>query len=377
MTPHIRTASLVVILACVGCSRASTPTDPPDPHVAGDSISFPRGAAQLAALRTEPAGLDAGTSTRLFGRLMWNEDATARVFTPFAGRVRRVLVDAGQPVRAGQPLAEVESPDFGQAQADARAAESALRLAESNAARLRDLFEHGAAARKDLDAADAELSRAGAERSRALSRLASCGAAADSVTGLFLLRAPLGGTIVERNLTPGQEIRPDQMLANAPQLFAPLFVVSDPSRLWIQIDAPESEVAALRPGAPFRFASTAYPGEWFGGRVAQVAAAIDPATHTMHARGLVPNPLRRLKAEMYVSVEVPTAGRTSASVPARAVFLKGDRHYVFVQEGPCTFTRYEVRIASENDNRVLVDGGVASGQRVVTDGCILLQQLLD
>ncbi len=377
MRPMLRFSLLALALACCGCARQPAAEVASDPRVVGDRISFPKGSAQLTALRTEPAGQDAATSTRLFGRLTWNDDVTARVFTPFAGRVRRVLVDAGQNVTRGQPLAEVESPDFGQAQADARAAESALRLAESNRARLHDLFDHGAAARKDVEAADAEAARAGAERARARSRLASCGAAADSVTGLFLLRSPITGAVVERNLTPGQEIRPDQMLANAPQLFAPLFVISDPSRLWIQIDAPEQEATVLRPGSPFRFASTADPGQWFEGRIDHVAEAIDPVTHTVRGRGAVANPRRLLKAEMYVTVELPGRATAAASVPARAVFLKGDRHYVFVQDSPGTFTRREVRVGSEEDTRVLVYGGVASGQEVVTDGCILLQQLLD
>jgi cobalt-zinc-cadmium efflux system membrane fusion protein len=300
-----------------------------------------------------------------------------RVFTPFAGRVRRVLVDAGQVVQRGAPLAEVESPDFGEAQAEARTAESDLRLAESNLARLSDLFEHGAAARKDLEAAQADRARAEAQHARALARLASCGAGADSVTGLFLLRSPIAGTVVERNLTPGQEIRPDQMLANAPQLFSPLFVLTDPSRLWIQIDAPESEQGELRPGVPFRFTSTALAGQVFQGRIEIVSESIDPNTHTVRARGTIDNLRRALKAEMFVNVEVTATGAPMASVPARAVFLRGEKHYAFVEEKPGTFVRHEVGVGSELDSRVLVTSGLRAGERVVTDGSVLLQQLLD
>src|SRR5262249_19183304 len=187
--------------------------------------------------------------------------------------------------------------DLGQAQADVRTADGAERLAESNLARLRELYDHGAAPRKDVDAAEAESARAASERARARARLASYGAGADSVDGVFLLRSPIAGTVVERNVTKGQEVRPDQMLANAPQLCSPLLVLSDPSRLWIQIDAAETQLACLTPGAPLRLATSAFPGRSFAGRLDLVSESIDPVTHTVKARGTVPNPGRRLKAD--------------------------------------------------------------------------------
>ncbi len=372
------TVALITLLALAsGCGHETATTPTPDPKVSGERVSFPPAAPQLSSLAVEPAAHESSSRMRLFGRLAWDEDATVRVFTPFAGRVRRVLVDAGQTVRQGAPLAEVESADFGQAQADARGAESDLRLAESNLARLRELFDHGAAARKDVEAAEADEARASSQRARALARLAAYGASADSVDGLFILRSPMSGTIVERNITPGQEIRADQMLANAPQLFSPLFVLSDPSRLWIQIDATEEELASLHPGAPFRFTTNAFPGEVFPGRLDVVSESIDPVTHTVTARGTVENPRRRLKAEMFVSVELPGPAEEGASVPSAAVFLKGDRHFVFVEVASGSFERREVRVRDEHDSSVLISSGIRPGDRVVTAGCVLLEQLLD
>jgi membrane fusion protein, heavy metal efflux system len=367
----------LLALGAAGCRDAMTTPMPPDPKVQGEAIRFPSGAPQLASLSLQSVGPESGATTRLFGRLTWDEGATVRVFTPFAGRVRRVLVDVGEKVVKGTPLAEVESPDFGQAQAETRTADSDERLAESNLARLHELYDNGAAPLKDLEAAEADEARAASNRARARARLATYGASADSVDGVFLLRSPIAGTVVERNVTPGQEIRPDQMLANAPQLFSPLFVMSDPTRLWIQIDATEAELSCLAPGTRFRFTSSAFPERVFEGRVDRVSASIDPGTHTVRARGLVANPDRALKAEMFVSVDVPAHASRDVSVPSQAVFLKGDRHFVFVEGPPGTFTRREVLISAEHDTRVLVSMGVRSGERVVTDGCVLLEQLLD
>src|SRR4029077_1181604 len=111
---------------------------------------------------------------------------------------------------------------------------------------------------------------------------------------------PLDGFVVEKSVTPGQEVRPDQMLANMPQYTAPLFVVTDPSRLWIQIDATEVDMAFLRPGCEFTFTSRAFPGQGFTGRVDTVSEFIDPATRTIKVKGSVDNSSRLLKAEMFV-----------------------------------------------------------------------------
>ena len=302
---------------------------------------------------------------------------TVRVFTPFAGRVRNIMVDIGQSVATNAPLAEVESPDFGQAQADARKAESDLKLAERSLTRERELLAHGAAAQKDVEAAEDAQAQAEAEHSRAVSKIAAYGANADSLDEVFILRSPLAGTVVDKSVSPGLEVRPDQMLANLPEITAPLFIVSDPARLWIQIDATEVDVPHLQPGNEFTFTSRAFPDETFTGRVDKVSEFIDPNTRTIKVRGSVDNPRRRLKAEMFVNVILPGGATHDLSVPAAAAFLKGEKHFVFVQTKPGEFTRQEVAIGSEQAGRVLILNGLQAGQQVVTDGCIFLQQLME
>jgi len=164
---------------------------------------------------------------------------TARVFTPFAGRVHHVLVDVGGRVRQGEPLAIIESPELAQAQDGERNTRSALRLTDENCQRLRALFDYGVATGEDLERAEANRARASADHQRALARLSSFGVGSDSVSGIFYLRSPIAGTVVERNLTPGQEVRPERMRSS---LYSPLFVI-EPSRLWIDVDA--AEVGAL------------------------------------------------------------------------------------------------------------------------------------
>jgi cobalt-zinc-cadmium efflux system membrane fusion protein len=365
-----------VCVLLTGCHSSKNEAEVPEAKVNGDTVIMATNSPQLAALTVEPVGAEQPAFVPLTGRLVWDEDATVRVFTPFAGIVRKLFVDLNQPVTKGMPLAEIQSPDFAQAQSDARKAASDLRHAEQNLTRLRDLFDHGAAPRKDLESAEADYASAQAEKDRAERRLAIYGAATTSTNQDFLLPSPLTGVLVERNVTPGQEVRPDQMLANMPQFTAPLFVVTDPARLWIQIDATELDLPHLRPGRELTFNSRAFPGQTFTGRVDTVSEFIDPNTRTIKVRGTVDNARRLLKAEMFVSVTLPDGKEPGASVPAKAVFLKGDKHYVFVEEQPGQFARREVQIGTEQNGRVLVLAGAQFGQQVVTDGCNLLQQLL-
>ena len=121
----------------------------------------------------------------------------------------------------------------------------------------------------------------------------------------------------------------------------------------------------------------AFPDETFTGRVDKVSEFIDPNTRTIKVRGSVDNPRRLLKAEMFVNVSLPDGAASTISVPAAAVFLKGDKHFVFVQEKPGQFTRQEVAIGSEEAGRVLILNGLQAGQQVVTDGCVFLQELIE
>jgi len=373
-----RILNSLVLATCVAGCHPETASEPAgDPKVTGGKITFPEHSPQLTALEVAPAEARITASTLLSGRLIWNDDVTVRVFTPFAGRVRTLAADLGQTVEKDAALATVESADFGQAQADARKAGSDLKLAQRNLARLRELLAHGAAAQKDVEAAESAAVQAETENTRASSRLAAYGANADSLDEIFTLRTPLAGTVVDKNVNPGQEIRPDQMLANLPEVTAPLFVVSDPTRLWIQIDATEVDLPHLPPGREFTFTTRAFPDQIFTGRVDKVAAFLDANTRTIKVRGEVDNSRRALKAEMFVSVNLPGDEAATLSVPAAAVFLKGDKHFVFIQDQPGQFTRQEVAIGSEQAGRVLVLNGLQAGQQVVTDGCMLLQQLME
>lgn len=369
------TPVFLVLLLALGvsgpaCRKAVVPAPPPAPKVEGDMVVFPEKSPQLGSIAVEEVSRMGGTGLPLTGRLTWDEDVTVRVFSPVAGRVGKIAAAQGQRVAAGALLAEISSPDFGQAQADAARAAADLATAQRNRDRAARLVERGAVPRKDLDNAEADLARAGAEERRTSERLSRWGGGAGrTVDEVYRLTAALPGTVVDRAVNPGLEVRPDAT--------APLFVVTEPARLWVLLDVTEADLAELAPGARITVRTPAYPGREFAGTLDLVGDALDPATRTVKARGRVDNASGLLKAEMYVGVEVTRKdGSPTALVPARSVLSDGSRRFLFVEESPARFRRVVVETGPEREGRVPVLSGIAPGARVVTDGSVLLASLL-
>lgn len=331
----------------------------------GAQLQFPPGHPHLAQLGVVTAHAAQPIVIELPARLVWNEDRTQRIHPAFAGRVERIVADVGQTVRAGTVLAQLASPDFGAAQADAAKARADLVLTQKSLQRLRELHEAGVAARKDLEQAEADAARAQADlqRTEGRIRLYGGGPGVDQRLGLT---AGMAGVVVERNLNPGQELRPD----GAPG--APLFVISDPSTLWVQIDAREADVAALRHGLRFDLQVPALPGETFRGTVTHVGDAIDPGTRTVKVRGLVDNQQRRLKAEMLAHARITRDLGQALVIPASALQLRGSTHWVMVQAAAGAFEPREVQVGWLGSREVTIVAGLKDGEQVVADNLLLL-----
>jgi cobalt-zinc-cadmium efflux system membrane fusion protein len=373
--------AFVALIGCGGCAKtAAKDSAPPPPKLSGDRIVFEPSAVQLSSLKTAPAEMGAGSFRHVTGRLVWNEDATVRMYLPVSGRVVAINAKPGDRVDVGSPLAQVDSVDFGQAQADARKATADLLLAERTLERARDLFEHDGAARKDLELAENVHASALSEQHRTAAHLALLGGAkTDTGDEVFTLRSPMVGIVVEKNLNLGQEVRADLMLANAPQLLVAQYVISDPSKLWVWLDVTEVDVAGLKPGQELQIHSRGIPGKTFLGRLEYIGQSLDPSTRTIKVRGTVDNASLALKAEMYVDIDIgidqPDA--PAADISGSAVFVRGGHSYIFTETAPGTFQRTEVENLSESMGRTLVGHGLRAGDRVVVEGALLLEELLE
>jgi cobalt-zinc-cadmium efflux system membrane fusion protein len=362
---------LLAAVLAAGCDKADKKPEAVRAKLEGNKVVFPPGAPQLATIKSEAAQAGKPATLRISGRLVWDEGKTVRVFPPFSGRVVRILANPGDAVTPGQALAVLASPEFGQTQADARRAASDFALTEKNLTRLRELHANNVAPRKDLQTAEADYARAESELQRAQKKISLYGGNEAAVDQSFALKSPIAGTVVERNINPGQELRSDLVLANAPAMF----VITDPGRLWVQLDASEADLPQLKRGQTLRLRSSAYPEQSFAAKVDVVSDFIDPLTRVIKVRGSVDNGERKLKGEMFVTAEIDTGVKPGVQVPAKAVFLAGDKYFAFTEDAPGSYTRVEVKTGGSADGSIGVVAGLAPGQKVVVEGSLLLQRL--
>src|SRR5450759_3895611 len=251
--------------------------------------------------------------------------------------------------------------DLNKAQAD----ETRKRLAFERAQKLHD---GEVLPRKDLESAEADLAQARAEAQRARLRmrnLAPGGGAREN----YLLRAPIGGVVSERKANPGMEVRPD--------LPDPLYVITDPKRLWVMIDLPERNLSKVEPGHPVAVEVDAWPGERFAGTIEKIGETVDPATRRIQVRCSVPNPARKLKPEMYARVTLlADENQRALRVPNGALITEGLYRQVFVEKSPGVFEKRRVTLRLQDRDYSYVASGLRPGERVGAGGALLLNSEL-
>ncbi len=328
-------------------------------------VHFERGEPQLSALRSEAVKAEAmPAADPVNGRYVYDENATSRVTSPLTGRVIALRAGPGDRVTRGAALLDIDSPDLANAEADqskAGSEEMRKRLAYERA---RQLHDHEVIARKDLESAEADYQQAQADTRRATARLRNLQASGHQ-NGKFVLRAPIDGVVVERNANPGQEVRPD--------LEAPLFLISDISRLWILVDVPERSLGNIHVGQTVGVETDAFPEQRFTATVERVGVAVDPVTRRVQVRCKALNPDGKLKPEMFARVSFLADGeRKGIRVPNAALVTEGIYVYVFVETRPGTFEKRKVGLALRGMEHSFVESGLSEGDRVVVEGALLL-----
>ena len=363
----IAVAAAATIMGANHLHAANQPTEAPAPAAPREPgvLRYAAGAPQLAALRIEPAvSLPLPVSEPLNGRLALDETRTARISSPIAGRVLALKAEAGDRVARDAVLLQADAPDLAAADADWRKAQADEKRKKLAYERARNLLEHEVIPQKDVESADADYRQASAETRRTALRMKSLHATGNE-NGSFSLRSPLAGVVVERQVTPGMELRPD--LPN------PLFIVSDPSRLWLLVDVPERSLARIKPGQKVSLETDAYPDSRFAGTVDRIGYALDPATRRIQVRCTVNNADGRLRPEMYARVAfLSDSGRNAVALPNTGLVIEGVNTYAFVEKTPGVFEKRQVTLALRGRELTYIDTGLQAGERVVVEGALLL-----
>jgi cobalt-zinc-cadmium efflux system membrane fusion protein len=366
----------VGLAACRGASgstEASTaPAADAGPKAAGSNVHLET--AQLAQVHVEELAAHPSADTiKATGTVEFNADRMARILPPVAGQVQQLAVNIGDVVHKDDILFVLSSREVAAAIADHLASHKDLDLAEKTNAMTRDLFDHQAASRMALQQSESELAKARSKVLQTEEILQVLGLDAhppEDLTRLqsrIPLRSPISGTVIERSVTNGQFVGPDN---------PPLMTIADLSAVWVQADIFERDLSHITVGQKADVTTAAYPDDRFTAQVSHIGAVVDGQTRTAKVRFLAANPNARLKPGMFASTTLYLPESPSAlTVPARAIFVEGGRNFAYVQVGSQDFARRAVETAASGTDRLRILSGLQSGDRFVSDGVLLLRQL--
>jgi cobalt-zinc-cadmium efflux system membrane fusion protein len=314
-----------------------------------------------AAVETRPGA----ESAPVPGELRVPENAYAELGSPVAARATRVVVTAGQQVKRGQLLAELQSLELGRTRGEYAQARARVELAQKALDRKRGLAQERIAPMREVQEAEAELQSAQASLSSARASLQAMGASGSVEGGASLqLRAPLSGTVIERNLAQGQVTEPSQTL----------FRIGSLGTLWLIAHSPERDAVRVPAGATARVAIPALPGRTLSARVILVGSQVEMSSRTIPVRLELANPGGALRPGMSATVWLPVGeGAPVLAVPAAALQRLGEAWCVFVPRAEGTFEARVVGRGRDLGGEAEILSGLRAGETIVVEGAFLLK----
>jgi cobalt-zinc-cadmium efflux system membrane fusion protein len=348
-------------------------------------------AAEWASLSIEPV------SDRVFraehlteGKIAVDEDISTPIFSPFAGRVIKLLVKPSDTVERGQLLFIVEAADTVQGLNDFVAALSALNSARSklNLAQIvekrqNDLYAGKAVPLKDWQQSQNDLTTAQNDMRSAetaleavRNRLRILGRTEEQIATFEQTRqisadtpiySPIAGTVVQRKVGPGQFVNSGAS--------DPVFVIGDLSRVWLTAFVRETEASGVAVGQEIAFSLLALPGSQFKARIDYVAAAIDPTTRRLMVRATIDNKDGLFKPEMFANVTIYSGGdRPGVGVPKQALIYEGQHVRLWVAHDDNSIELREVEPGLTNGDLVEVRSNLRAGEKIVTRGSLFIDR---
>jgi membrane fusion protein, heavy metal efflux system len=325
------------------------------------------------------------------GKIAINEDRATPVFSPYTGRVTRLIAAPGQHVERGDPLFAIDASENVQAlnalitaAANVNKLRSQVNLAKTNEHRLHELYDSKAAALKDWQQAQSDLVGAqndlnSAEIAVAAARnqlriLGRSEAEIDTAEKTLhlnaetIVRSPIAGTVTQRKVGLGQYLTTGSS--------DPVYTIGDLSTVWLIAAVKETDASKIHLGAPVQVRVLAYPGRAFNAHVTYVAPSVDPVTRRISVRAEVENADGALKPEMFASFVIVTGDDVSAAaVPQEAIIYEGDTARVWVAMNDKRIAARQIKTGiTSSDGMVQVLTGLQPGERVVTKGSLFIDR---
>ncbi len=309
------------------------------------------------------------------GVVDFDADQSTSVLAPISGPVTRLLVSIGQHVNKGDPLALVQSPDFASAVSTYRKAITTAQTLRKLADIDKDLFEHQGVPQKEMEQAQTDATNAEADRDAAYQALVALDVDPQAITDIQqgkmaatvagVIKAPISGTVVERQITPGQLLTAGT---------TPCFTIADLSRVWVMTQIFDSDIASISVGDPAQVI-TGVDGRTFSGTVGNVAALEDPNTRSVAVRVVANNPGETLKKQMYVRVQINRRQQNTGLLIPDSAVLRDDENlpFVYVSQPDGSFARQRVTLGYRSGDHYDIPSGLKPGDRIVTEGGVFVQ----
>lgn len=333
------------------------------------AVQKENGVVVAAAKKQRLAGSVSAT-----GKVEANADRIAHVSPRISGKIVAVRASLGDSVAAGQALAILDSVELGEALNRYRQSKTKLALAQSNMDRIKSLVEKKIAARKDILQAETDYKTAQAELHTDEERLSLYGVSSSDLAGdnhkrlLLPVRSPIGGIITEKHAIVGELSDPSRSL----------YTVADLSSVWVLVDINEKDLAKVHKGQGAIVTVGAFPDMKLKGRITYIADLVDEATRTVKARVEVANPGRKLKPEMFATVELALAADAPpvVAVPEDALQDLDGKKVVFVAEQEAEFAARQVQAGRTAGGMVEIVSGLEEGERYAIKGAFILKSEL-
>ncbi len=372
------------MLATAGCSKKEEPkaaeTAAPAPSNPG-VVTLPPDSPKLQQIKVEEVqSADVPTDeVTAPGKIELNPNRVAHITLPVAGRILNQTVKLGDTVQQGQVLFSVESLDADaasaahlQALASINQAKAALLKAQKDLDRIKDLYEHKAIAQKEVVNAESTVSQTQSMldqseviAKQALRKLEILGLKPGEFGQKVAVRSPISGKVLEFLPTQG-EYRNDTNLS--------VMTIADLSTVWVASDVPESQIRLIQVGERLEIQLSAFPNETFYGRVTRLADTVDPQTRTVKVRAEMDNSRGRFRPEMFGNIRHVESVVRMPVVPPGAIVQGDGQNIVFVETAPGTFRQTQISVGNRFKDLIPVKSGLKQGDRVVTDGAMLLKK---
>jgi len=305
------------------------------------------------------------------GKVEANADRIAHVSPRISGKIVSVRASLGDSVSAGQSLATLDSVELGEALSRYHQSKTKLGLAQSNMDRIKNLVEKKIAARKDILQAETDYKIAQTELHTDEERLSLYGVSTSDLKRenhkkpLLPVKSPISGIITEKHAIVGELSDPSKSL----------YTVANLSSVWVLVDINEKDLAKVRKGQAAIVSVGAFPDLKLKGRITYIADLVDEATRTVKARIEVGNPGRKLKPEMFATVELALPSDTPAvlAVPEDAFQELEGKKVLFVTDNGTEFEPRKVELGRKSGGMAEVLAGLKEGERYAVKGSFLLK----